>query len=79
VRTETKTVGGHKRTVKVTTYVPNATATHASSSESLHLKGLSKGSHTLKLVVTYTKTTVSHGKSKPLTVKKTLTVRFKVC
>jgi hypothetical protein len=79
VRTETKTVGGHKRTVKVTTYVPNATATHASSSESLHLKGLSRGSHKLKLVVTYTKSTVSHGKSKTLTVKKTITVRFKVC
>ncbi len=79
VRTQTQTVHGHRRTVKVTSYVPNATSKSASSSESLHLKGLSRGTHTLRLLVTYTRTTVSGGKRRTVTVSKTITARFKVC
>jgi subtilase family serine protease len=79
VRTETSTVRGKKRSVKLTTIGPNATSEKASSHESLHLKGLHAGTHALKLVITYTKTTRSAGKTKLTTVIKRLAVKFKVC
>jgi hypothetical protein len=37
------------------------------------------GTQTLRLVITYSKTTKSRGKTKLLTVIKQLTVKFKVC
>jgi subtilase family serine protease len=79
VRTETSTVHGKKRAVKVTTIGPNATSHNASSSASIHLKGVHSGTQTLRLVITYSKTTKSRGKTKLLTVIKQLTVKFKVC
>ena len=79
VRTKTSTVHGKRHTVKVTTIVPNASSKNPSSSESLHLKGLHAGTHTLKLVITYTRTTRSADKTKLTTVIKTLTAKFRVC
>jgi hypothetical protein len=79
IRTERETVNGHRRTVKVTTYTPNATSRSTSSDRSLNLKGLRRGTETLKLVVTYTRTSVSRGKARTTTVVKTITTRFQVC
>jgi hypothetical protein len=64
-------VKGHR----VTTYEPNAVLRKASDSFSLSLKGLSKGSHTLKIVVLYTEK-VGH---KTKTISKTISGTFKVC
>jgi hypothetical protein len=78
-RTQISTVHAKKRTLKLTTIGPNATSDNASSRESLHLRGLHAGTHSLKLVITYTKTTRGAGKTKLTTVVKRLTVKFKVC
>lgn len=79
LRTKSKPVDGHKRTVKVTTYAPNATTRGASGSVSLSLRGLSTGTHIFKLVLAYTERSVSRGKTKTTMKKKTIAVRFKVC
>jgi len=74
-----QTLRGKKRIHKGTIYVPNATSKHASSSESLRLKGLSKGAHTLKVTVTFTEVRINAGKRRIVTDTTTIDHKFKVC
>jgi Pro-kumamolisin, activation domain/Putative Ig domain len=77
--TVTETVHGERHSAKGIVYVANATSTHASSSESLRLRGLSKGTHTLRVVITYTEVVASAGKRRIVTDVTTIPHRFKVC
>jgi IPT/TIG domain len=69
----------HKRKKKphVTTYTANATSRKTPVSENLSLKGLKSGSHTLKVIATYTER-AGHPK-KTRSVTETLLRKFKVC
>jgi hypothetical protein len=71
----TRKVKGHSKV----TYSPNATLTKASDSFSLSLKGLSKGAHTLKIVVQYTKTVKDKKTTRTETVTKTISAKVEVC
>jgi hypothetical protein len=78
-------------TVTVVSYTPNTKLTKASDSVSLSLKGLAKGTHTLKVIVAYSeavttrKTLKVNGKARTETVKSTkivtkdLSATVKVC
>jgi hypothetical protein len=70
----TKKVRVRSKTKTDTTYTANATLRRASESFTLSLKGLSRGTHTLKLIVTYKETVRRQTKR----VTKTLSVRFSV-
>ncbi len=61
----------HARHRTVVTYTPNATAQSSPAREQLSLKGLAHGTHTLKVLATYTV-----GRR---TVTKTLSAKFLVC
>ena len=79
-RTKTERLkNGKRRKVTVVTYVPNALTRHASSSLSLKLTGEEAGTHTLKLVVSYSEKLTKHHRKVTTTVTKTLKVTFKVC
>jgi hypothetical protein len=78
-RTETSIRHGEKHHKRVTVYLPNASSTHTSSSASLHLRGLKRGSHTLRLLITYTKTAVTAGRRTTRTAAKTVAHKFTVC
>ncbi|HEY5317730.1 MAG TPA: PKD domain-containing protein [Solirubrobacteraceae bacterium] len=71
--------GKKKKTVKVTTYSPNATAKHLPATPKLSLKGLKAGTHTLTVKVSYKKSVKKHGHKRTVTVTKTLKAKFKVC
>jgi hypothetical protein len=75
------------KTVSVVTYSANATAERLPAHESLSLRGLTKGTHTLTVKVTYheakTEIIKMHGKSvkvaKTVTVTETLNVKLNIC
>jgi hypothetical protein len=71
--------GTHKKTVKVTTYSPNATAKHVPATLSLSIKGLKPGTHTLTVKVSYKESEKKHGHKVTVTVTKTLKAKFTVC
>jgi streptogramin lyase len=79
--TITKRVRKHGKLVKVkvTTYTPNATVKKLPASPSLKLSGLKSGQHTLKVTLSYIEIVRKHGHKTKKTVKKTLTVKFRVC
>ncbi len=60
-------------------YVPNAASSDASVSESLNLRGLKKGTHTLKVEITTTQVRVTAGKRRISTSVTTIPHKFKVC
>ncbi len=70
---------GKRKRVTVVTYVPNTLARHASSSLSLKLAGEKAGTHTLKVIVSYSEKVIRHHRKVTTTVTKTLKVTFKVC
>ena len=65
--------------VKKTVYLPNATARHVKVTESLSIAGLSPGTHTLRVKLSYKKTIRKHGKKHTRIVTKTLKVTFTIC
>jgi len=71
--------GAHKKTVKVTTYSPNATAKHVPAALDLSIKGLKPGTHTLTVKVSYRESERKHGHKVTVTVTKTLKAKFTVC
>ena len=61
------------------TYVPNALVRHASSTLAPKLAGEKAGTHTLKVLVSYSEKVTKHHRKVTKTVTKTLKVTFKVC
>jgi streptogramin lyase len=74
-----RTKSGKKKTVFVTVYAANAVAHHVPVKPHLRLKGLGSRTHSLKVVLAYKKTVVRQHKKKSVTVRKTVTVKFRVC
>jgi hypothetical protein len=70
---------GKRKRVTVVTYVPNALVRHASSTLALKLAGEKAGTHTLKVLVSYSEKVTKHHRKVTTTVTKTLKVTFKVC
>ena len=70
---------GRKKTITVVVYTPNATAHHLPASPRLGLSSLKSGPHTLKVLMTYTSTTTSHGRRTTRRFSKTMRVTFSVC
>ena len=70
---------GKTKHITVTTYSPNTVAHHVPDTVLLSLKGVSAGSHTLKIVVSYKETVTKHGHKKTETVTKTISSKFTVC
>jgi hypothetical protein len=72
-----RAAGRHR---KVTSYVPNATIKRLPASPRLSLKGLTRGVHTLKVVVDLEQTVTNdmkrHGKLVRVTTTKTVTARL---
>jgi len=71
--------GTHKRTVKVTTYSPNATTKHVPAALRLSIKGLKPGTHSLTVKVSYKESEKKHGHKVTVTVTKTVKAKFTVC
>ncbi len=69
----------HHRATKVTTYLPNATARKLPATLRLSLKGLKPGTHTLRVALSFKRTTRKHHRTVTTTITKTLKVRFSVC
>ncbi len=78
-KTVVVTKNGKPVFVKKTVYLPNATAHHVVANESLSIAGLSAGTHTLRVTISYAKTVRKHGKKHTLIVTKTLKVTFTIC
>jgi hypothetical protein len=90
-RKEKKKIRRHGKTaietIKVTKYLPNATATRLPATKQLSLAGLKPGTHTLTVKLSYSQTKNAvvkrHGKTvkvkRTITVTKTLKVKFTVC
>ncbi len=75
----TRTSSGRKKTVIVATYKPNAIAKHVPVTLELSTAGLTAGTHTLTVKVSYKETKRKHGHKISLTLTKTLTAQFTVC
>jgi Pro-kumamolisin, activation domain/IPT/TIG domain len=67
------------KTVTVTAYKPNATARRLPVGVSFSIAKLKPRSHTLKVVVSYKKSTRVHGVKETVTVSKTVRMKFTVC
>jgi PKD repeat protein len=70
---------GHKKRVTVVFFRPNATVRHLPATVALRVAGLRSGTHTLKVVLTYSKRVTRHRHRVTVTVSKTLKVKFRVC
>jgi virginiamycin B lyase len=70
---------GHRKTVTVIVFVPNAITHHLPAKPALRLAGLRSGRHTLRVTVSYKKTVTRHHHRRTVVVTKTVTVRFNVC
>jgi hypothetical protein len=70
---------GRKKRVTVVVFKPNATTRHVPATLALRVAGLKSGTHTLKVVLTYSKRVRRHGHSATVSVTKPMTVRFRVC
>lgn len=73
------TGAGHKQTVTVVTYTPNATASHVPVTLELPVAGLKAGLHTLTVKVSYKETERTRHHERTVTVTRTLTAKFMVC
>jgi hypothetical protein len=74
-----RTKNGHKRTVHVTLYVPNAVVRRLPATVALSLAGQHAGSHTLSAIVDYSYKARRHGHRLTVHVFRTLRVTFTVC
>ena len=80
IRHHTKRLGnGKKKTVTVVVYLPNRTVHRLPATVRLSVAGLRSGTHSLKVVLTYSKRVTKRGRSRTVKVRKTLKVRFAVC
>jgi hypothetical protein len=70
---------GHKRTVRLITYVANATLGRLPATVRLSLTGYRGGSHTVSATLSYSRKVRRHGHQLTLTVTKTLAVNLTVC
>ena len=70
---------GKKVKVTVTTHRANATVKKLPTSLNLKLSGLKSGQHRLKVKLSYIDAITKHRHKTKKTVKKTLTVKFKLC
>jgi streptogramin lyase len=70
---------GRKKTITITVFTSNTTVHRVPATVSLSLKGLKSGTHTLKVVVSYKETITKRGHHRTVTVRKTVSARFKVC
>jgi hypothetical protein len=69
----------HRGRTRVTTYLPNATATKLPATFRLSLKGLKGGTHALTVTLTFKRTTRKHHRTVTTTTTKTLKAKFNVC
>jgi len=65
--------------VTVVVYLPNRTVHRLPATVRLSVAGLRSGTHSLKVVLTYSKRVTKRGRSRTVKVRKTLKVRFAVC
>jgi hypothetical protein len=70
---------GHRRTVTVTTYRPNATARRSPATVRLKLAGLGGGVHRLTVTAHYTQVVGTRRHRRTVTRTRTLTARLRVC
>ena len=70
---------GHKKTVTVVVFAPNAIARRLPARPALRLTGLRSGTHTLKVTVSYRHTVKRHGHRRTVTLTKTVRASFRVC
>ena len=70
---------GQKKRVTVVSFRANATVRHLPASVGLRVAGLRSGTHTLKVVLTYSKQVTRHHHRATVKVTKTLKVKFRVC
>ena len=75
----TRSANGKRKTVTVTFYTANAVEYRLPATPVLHLSGLSPGSHTLTVSVSYKAALTRHHRRVAVTVTKTLSVKFRVC
>lgn len=79
-KTEHRRSDGKHHTIKVTVYLPNATAHHAPVMLQIPISGLAAGSHQLTVKLTLTRKLVrKHGVKVTRLIHKTLRARFTVC
>jgi virginiamycin B lyase len=70
---------GHKTTLFVVSYRPNAVVAHLPAKGALKLTGLKSGKHTLRATISYRKLVVKNGRRVAVTVVKKISVQFAVC
>jgi hypothetical protein len=78
-RTKLVTVHHHKHPKRVTVYVPNATARHLPAALSPSLRGLRRGTHALRITLTYAGTRHVGHRTIHTTATKTIKTTFTVC
>jgi streptogramin lyase len=78
-RTKLVTVHHHKHRKRVTVYVPNATARHLPATLSPSLRGLRRGTHALRITLTYTGTRHVGHRTTHTTATRTIKTTFTVC
>jgi PKD repeat protein len=70
---------GRTKKVTVVSFSANATTRHLPATVALRVTGLRSGTHTLKVVLTYSERVKRHRRSITVRVTKTITARFRVC
>ncbi|HEX3802990.1 MAG TPA: hypothetical protein VHV75_09140 [Solirubrobacteraceae bacterium] len=70
---------GVKLKKKKATYAPNVTSKKTPASENISLEGVKSGTHTLKLIATYTEHGKHRKKTKAAKATKTITTKIRVC
>jgi sugar lactone lactonase YvrE len=76
----TRLRNGHKHTKTVVVFTANAVALHVPATLALRLAGLKSGVHTLRVTVSYNRSTSGrHHHHKTVTVTKTIRAKFAVC
>jgi len=73
IKVVTELIHGKHKKVKRTTYVANSTIASASSTASVSLRGLTAGTHTIKVIATYTESVKAKKGHRTVTETKTLT------
>jgi streptogramin lyase len=80
IRHKTKRLSnGKKKTVTVVVYLANRTVQRLPATVRLSVAGLRSGTHSLKVVLTYSTRVTKPGPRRTVKVRKTLKVRFAVC
>jgi hypothetical protein len=70
---------GKRKRVEVVIYVPNVLVRHVPSGLAIKLAGEKSGTHTLKVLVSYTEKVTKHHRKVTITVTKTLKATFRIC